>query len=261
MPLHCLSFSSQFRRRLPHSVRGLCLVLALSLGAGAAFAQTVLSAQTDGQEVPMERSPVPDQLQRDAQRARIAAARSGIAERLRAEEAACYQRFAVEDCLRAARGQARVEDNRLRQQEQELNAIERRERSAARLRAIEQRTEEKSQAPDSRARVDGNVRTTPSAAPSPVRNDAPTPRDLVQTQAERAEAARQRSQAQNDRQQAKAQELARKQTGEAERSAAARKRYEEKQREAQSRRERQRANAAKNAATRAAPLPSPPVAP
>ena len=75
---------------------------------------------------------------RKAERDRIARERDALTARRQQEEAVCYQRFAVEDCLRGVRAKARETHDRLRAQEIELNDAERREKAAERLRAIEE---------------------------------------------------------------------------------------------------------------------------
>lgn len=65
--------------------------------------------------------------------------RETIGKTLQQSEAACYQRFAVEDCLRAARRQAREALARIHQREQALDSAERHERAAQRLQEIEER--------------------------------------------------------------------------------------------------------------------------
>ena len=74
---------------------------------------------------------------RKTERDRIAREREALTARRQQEEAVCYQRFAVEDCLRGVRVKARETHDRLRAQEIELNDAERREKAAERLRAIE----------------------------------------------------------------------------------------------------------------------------
>ena len=86
---------------------------------GASYAQTAPSA-TD-------------------ERARIRHERQAIDQTLSQAQAACYQRFAVEDCLRQARQTARTAHTDLRQQEAVLNEAQRRQRAAGRLADIAQR--------------------------------------------------------------------------------------------------------------------------
>lgn len=220
------------------------LAMGLLLSAGAARAQDPGQTQEAAQAA---------QAERDGVRARIAGERQAIQKRRSQQEKACYQRFAVEDCLSEVRTQSRTEDNALRLQEQKINDIERREKSAARLRSIAQ----KSQEPRSKAPVDGKARGSataplPAGAPAPAR----TAQDVANDQALHAQQARERAQALSQRQQSHAAELARKQSTEAERRAAARQRTEAKQREAQEHKERQLAKA-KDQADRKKPAPLP----
>ncbi len=218
-----LSFCSTFKRAL--SLHLLWLV-GLTFSAGA---QTVENSQA----------------QRDSARARIAAERQAIAQRLSQQEVACYQRFAVEDCLRKARTQARTEDNALRREELEINDAERREKSANRLRSIEKNMQE----PRAKAPVDGKLRSS-EAAPDATLSAGSS---AAQVSTQRAQQARERAQAQSQHQQSHAAEQARKQAMEAERRAAARARYEAKQLRAQQRREQ--AKGEELSKPKAAPLP------
>ena len=74
-----------------------------------------------------------------AERERIRREREAIDKNLQRTQVACYQRFAVEDCLRAARRQTRTDHAVLRQQESLMDDRERRERAAQRLQSIEDR--------------------------------------------------------------------------------------------------------------------------
>lgn len=231
-------------------LRTTAVALALPLAAGLAQAQP---AQLPPTASKAERATV--KAERDATRARISAERAAIQQRLKQQETVCYQRFAVENCLSEARNQARLADNALRDEESAINAVERREKSAARLHSIEEKVQEKNQQAPAQPGVQSTVRAAPPPKSTPA---APTAQDLVEVQAQRAQQARARAQAQSQRNEAHAAEQSRKQSGEAERRAASRQRYEEKQREAQENRERQRATAAESDKPKAAPLPRPP---
>jgi hypothetical protein len=74
-----------------------------------------------------------------AQRARIAAERGQVGATFAAEEKACYQRFAVNDCLLQARAKRRAAMADLKRQETSLNDAERRRRAAQHQREIEER--------------------------------------------------------------------------------------------------------------------------
>lgn len=96
-----------------------CLLAALLVGAG-----TGAWAQAD---------------QMPAERARIAAERGRIAERVTAEQRACHQRFAVNDCLKASRATERAELDVLRRQEIALNDSERKRKAAEQLDKLDEK--------------------------------------------------------------------------------------------------------------------------
>ena len=99
--------------------------------ADAAQAQALIAT------APPEGQPLAPWL--DAQRARIAAARGEATQRYEATEKACWQRFAVNDCLRQARTERRAVLDRLRQQELAVNDLDRRRRADERLRQLERK--------------------------------------------------------------------------------------------------------------------------
>lgn len=68
---------------------------------------------------------------KETEEARLKQERSAIDKRLAAEEAACYQKFAVNGCLRSARQQARSERAAVQQRENDLKNAARRERTDA----------------------------------------------------------------------------------------------------------------------------------
>jgi hypothetical protein len=76
----------------------------------------------------------------DAERSRIQAEREKIEERLARDEAACYQKFAVTDCLIQARAVRREAVADLRRQEISINAAEARRRGAEQLSRIEEKS-------------------------------------------------------------------------------------------------------------------------
>ena len=98
---------------MPH-VRTL-LMAVLTACCGLAFAQ---------QAAPMNAE------QRKEARAQIALERKASEERLASNEKACYQHFAVTDCLQKVRSQANADTRALRVREQAINAAERAERTA-----------------------------------------------------------------------------------------------------------------------------------
>ncbi len=85
----------------------------------------------------MPEAPTP--IARAAGREAVRKEREAITQTLRQAEAACYQRFAVEDCLRNARRHARDAQAVLRQREAVWDEAERQERAAQRQQDIQQR--------------------------------------------------------------------------------------------------------------------------
>jgi hypothetical protein len=80
-----------------------------------------------------------------AERARITAERDEANKRYTAEEVGCYRKFAVNDCLNAARSVRRERLSDLRRQEITLNDAERKRRASERIRSLEERSAEKKQ--------------------------------------------------------------------------------------------------------------------
>ncbi|MEZ5718587.1 MAG: hypothetical protein R3E55_09065 [Burkholderiaceae bacterium] len=137
--------------------------LAASLVATAAGAQ-VLQERPLGASAPAEQ----EAHARAAGREAVRKEREAIARSLRQAEAGCYQRFAVEDCLRDARRRARDVQAILRQREAVWDEAERQERAARRQQDIQQRQNER-------------------AVPAPVRPAAP--RGRLDPEADQAKAA------------------------------------------------------------------------
>ena len=75
----------------------------------------------------------------EAERARIGSARAQQEHTFQVAEQACYQRFAVSDCLRSARAERRAAMHALRREELILNDLQRQTKAAAALDRIEQR--------------------------------------------------------------------------------------------------------------------------
>ena len=103
------------------------VLLSLLLAAAGAWAQ----------------SPVADASALQAERARITAERARINARFAAEERACHQRFAVNDCLRASRASQRTELDELRRQEVALNDAERQRKGAEQLQKLDDKQRER----------------------------------------------------------------------------------------------------------------------
>ncbi|WP_225783466.1 hypothetical protein [Xenophilus sp. Marseille-Q4582] len=203
-------------------------LLLLSLSAGALQAQGLSDEQID------------------AERARIAAERKAIDARHAQERAACYQRFAVEDCLRASRRNLRAQTDDLRRQESALNDMQRKRRGAEQL----QRLDEKQAAP-----------AGPNARQQQDSREAWQAREERAAEHARSRAAKEAEAAQNRadfeaRQRQRAEDAASAARRQAE-APQARERFERKQADAQRRREdRARINAEREKPP-AAPLPVP----
>ena len=115
-----------------------CSVLTLGVAAVSSWAQPAEMDETAHAQALEQRAQL-----RDQGRAEIAAARRAIETRLQENEKACWQRFAVQNCLDKARKAAREQDQPLRERELSINQEERQEKAAERLRAIEQKQREK----------------------------------------------------------------------------------------------------------------------
>ena len=179
-------------------------IAALLLAAGLCHAQTAPS--------PAE------------ERARIRHERQVIEQALAQAEAACYQRFAVENCLSQARQTARKAQLDLRQQETAINEVERRQRSAQRASEMAER-ERTRPIP---APVPPRVQKAPRAAPQ---SPAPEPRVVTPTTSsstERAQQARQRARQQQQKRKAHYTNQAQATAEQAAQAAKARQQYEQK---------------------------------
>lgn len=112
-----------------HPAGLLALAVALLLAAAPLAAQ---QQQPDPEVVAVE--------QREAEEhARITAERAQIEARVAQAEAACYQRFAVNDCLAKVREERRTRMSDLRRQEVALNDAARKRRAAQQLLRIDER--------------------------------------------------------------------------------------------------------------------------
>lgn len=177
---------------------------------------------------------------RAAERAAIAQQRAAIAQTQAQAEAACHQRFVVEDCLQDVRRKARAELAPLRERELQLNQQERQERAAARLQAIEAK----------------QAQTVPPAPlQAHTRKPPPDAAALEQTQGARAAEAAARATQQRQRQADHAQRVQAQQAQAAQRQQQAEHDWLEKQRQAKERQERVQAEQSRQ---RGQPLPVPP---
>ncbi len=186
-------------------------------------------------------------LQTQAEHQRIAAERTQIAQRFAQEEAACYQKFAVNDCLNASRTQRRTGLADLRRQEILLNDTERKRKGAQQMQRMEQSTVQDAAAPEAAPREKSSVRvrTSPPAEPR-------QPHDPAQAAA--AQAARKAS-LQNKAQAAQEAEAAR--NRKAATLPAERARYTQKQQEAADHRAQTLQRNAERTKPKSTPLPEP----
>jgi hypothetical protein len=203
--------------------------------AGPAMAQPAASA-------PPEHRQSAAQAERQAERERIHQERQRIAAIQKRDETACYRRFAVEDCLKDARTQARNAELQLRARELRLNDAERREKAAERLRSIE----EKQRLSPDRSQPQGSARGAERPASASV--------EELRTQHQRE--AQQRAQLQRTREQSGAENKAQRAAQSAERAAAARARHADNVKAAQERRERVQKMQAESAAAGRKPAAS-----
>lgn len=132
-----------------------------------------------------------------AEHARIAAERARINARFAAEEKACHQRFAVNDCLKANRRWQRAELDDLRRQEIVLNDAERQRKAAEQLEKLDDKQRARASEPAPQADAPAPA---PKAAPSPHGGRLPreaAPRTPDQARIEQHEESMRRKQAQH----------------------------------------------------------------
>lgn len=227
---------------------------AVFLTAAPVQAQTPSEALSKGQ-LAAQQEATRLAAERQAERNQILEQRTQI-ERQRAHtEAQCYQRFVVQDCLEAAKREARLQDEPLRQREVEINEQERHERARTRLLEIEAKKAQKSATPmKSEQRMPRDVKGLPE--PTGQAGAVKPPVDVKAVQSQRAQEAQQRAQKQSDYVRNHQQQVQQRKAGEAEREAAARAEYEAKLKSAAQRKAKAAQEAKERGAT-AAPLPAP----
>lgn len=120
---------------------------------------------------------------------------------LKTAETACYQRFAVEDCLRVARHQARQAQDALRVRQHRLDEQERQQRAAQRLQTIQERQRNHSPTgvalSPAKATKAGNAANNHFARRPPAHRPTPAPAVVsAQRHIRQREAAQQAAQAQ-----------------------------------------------------------------
>jgi colicin import membrane protein len=113
-------------------------------------------------------TPPDGQLDRAAQRERIAQSRQQDAAQFNAQEDACYQRFAVNRCLSDLAARRRSAEDALRRQERALDQAQRIERSAQRIRTNEDKLRER-QERDAQAVAADSQSPQVTASPSPTK--------------------------------------------------------------------------------------------
>ncbi|WP_048440773.1 hypothetical protein [Caenimonas sp. SL110] len=130
------------------TVLAFAAVLALPLGAQPLPAQLPASAQVQGNFA--------------VEKARIARERNAAEALYKVEEKACYQKFAVTDCVNDARDKRRVVMTELHRQEVAVNDVERKRKAAERLQSIAEKSAPQKQAErkadTEKARVDAKER-------------------------------------------------------------------------------------------------------
>lgn len=198
-------------------------VLALGTLTLTAFAQPVNAVSEQAHQAELQHGAQ----QRAKERQEIAAQRAQIQQRKLEAEKECWQRFAVESCLREVRSKVREQDTVLHERELQLNSAERQEKAAERLRTIEQKRSEK--------RVPAPVNAT-SRSQEPGAHPAKSQADVEQALSERGTVAGERAAAQAARVQRHQQDTASRELTEAERSAKAQKDTQDKQKAAEARR-------------------------
>lgn len=251
-----------------HRLGACCLAMAACVLGPAPWAQAQPQQPTESPTQPAAyaaSSGTPGADRSDAPRGkaeheRIRHEREALRAKQLQDEAACYQRFAVEDCLRKVRAGVRDAELRLRAREIELNDAERKEKAAERRKAIEEK-QQQAVPPSGAAPADG---TTPPAVLRNGGRAAPTPAHPATDAAQRDREAAQRAQEQRTRVQNQARETAARTAASNERAAQARAQHERALQAAQERRERVEKSRAESAArghVPAAPLPPASAAP
>ena len=86
------------------------------------------------------RAPADQAVDRQALRSKIAEERARVEAQFNKDEAACYKRFAVSGCLLDLQKQRRLVLDKLRQQDNALNAAERQEKAQRQLQQIREKT-------------------------------------------------------------------------------------------------------------------------
>lgn len=237
-----------------------CLLGALYAGAASAQAQPAPEGTALDDVQLRQRAQA-----RVQERSHIQGLRHELKQRREVAEKGCWGRFAVEDCLRDVRAQAREQDDQLRERELRINSEERADKADARLRSIAQKQQEKRmpQPVQAQSRTQALPVTAPApmpqvpeavpevpqlpaspevgAADAPARAAAPSPeqaQDVQAVQRAREMQAQERAAAQAQRVQQQRQVQAQSELSDAQRRDRVKKSMESKQQSAQERRDR-----------------------
>jgi colicin import membrane protein len=183
----------------------------------------------------------------DTQRAAITAERSRLEAGFAQEDAACYQKFAVNNCLDTVNAKRRQAMAQLRQQEISLNDEERKSRGQEQLRRIKEKSSpeklQEAQARRAKATQDYQSRLADDKNQQQGRADALANEKAGRdAHAQKLAANQKKAQARADKQAAAAQEA---------------KAFHEREKEAQARRARHEADQLKRTKPAAKPLPLP----
>lgn len=216
---------------------GLVLWCALALALAPAWAATPTVAPVTGS------SPTVEQ-----ERARIERERATEMGRQQAVESACYQRFAVNDCLAQARVKHREVLSDLKRQEVQLNDRERRLRAGEQMRRIEEKVSSPERDIDLLNRQQQAQRTEQERQFNADKKAADSVNQTQERASRRLEQQRRLEQAQKE----DADRLQKAQAATEER-----RRYDEKLRDAAQHREQLQQDIKNRSGARAAPLPDP----
>lgn len=209
------------------------------------LAGSVLAAE------PLPDEPVPAQASpsfTEVERARIERERSAEMLRQQQVESACYQRFAVNDCLLESRVKHREVMADLKRQEITLNDRERRLRSSEQLRRIEDKVSSPERDIDLMNRQQQGVQKNTDAANTAAQKAA----DVANQARERAE-----RQAEQQRKLQQATEKAAERASKAAQASQEARRFQDKQQDAASHRQQVERDAKNSPGPRGKPLPVP----
>lgn len=118
------------------------------------FCAVTTQALAAGQDVGIEAS---SPLSNDAERNRIESERALAEAAYQRQETVCYERFAVTDCIRQLRRSRREVFDRLRLQEIEINAAERKRKALDQLERIKEKSSDERLAEDALKRVEARA--------------------------------------------------------------------------------------------------------